>query len=379
LDKQEYLDLNKYSRIVIKVGSAIITNNNDIDKDKINEIAQDVSYLHKQNKEVLIVSSGAVACGMKVLNIKKKPDSIPIKQALASIGQPYLISIYEKAFAQFSTNISQVLISIEDILSRKRFLNAKNTFEALFGLKVVPIVNENDSVAIKELMFGDNDSLSSHILNLVEGNLLIILTDVDGVYNKDPKLHKDSKLIETVIQEEAWLKNLKGKSRLGEGGIVSKVKAAFIASKGGKTAVIINGKRKNPIKNLFLDKTFPKTIFLPKDYVKSKIYWINNCISLGKIYIDYGAFESIKNRKGLLAKGIKTIEGVFSKGNVVDIMLDSKRVAKGIVNYDSTDIEKIKGIHSKEIGKILGYKTQDDVISTDNIILDNDIKGEISC
>lgn len=379
MDKQEYLDLSKYSRIVIKVGSAIITNNNDIDKDKINEIAQDVSYLHKQNKEVLIVSSGAVACGMKVLNIKKKPDSIPIKQALASIGQPYLISIYEKAFAQFSTNISQVLISIEDILSRKRFLNAKNTFEALFGLKVVPIVNENDSVAIKELMFGDNDSLSSHILNLVEGNLLIILTDVDGVYNKDPKLHKDSKLIETVIQEEAWLKNLKGKSRLGEGGIVSKVKAAFIASKGGKTAVIINGKRKNPIKNLFLDKTFPKTIFLPKDYVKSKIYWINNCISLGKIYIDYGAFESIKNRKGLLAKGIKTIEGVFSKGNVVDIMLDSKRVAKGIVNYDSTDIEKIKGIHSKEIGKILGYKTQDDVISTDNIILDNDIKGEISC
>ena len=379
MDKQEYLDLSKYSRIVIKVGSAIITNNYDIDKDKINEIAQDVSYLHKQNKEVLIVSSGAVACGMKVLNIKKKPDSIPIKQALASIGQPYLISIYEKAFAQFSTNISQVLISIEDILSRKRFLNAKNTFEALFGLKVVPIVNENDSVAIKELMFGDNDSLSSHILNLVEGNLLIILTDVDGVYNKDPKLHKDSKLIETVIQEEAWLKNLKGKSRLGEGGIVSKVKAAFIASKGGKTAVIINGKRKNPIKNLFLDKTFPKTIFLPKDYVKSKIYWINNCISLGKIYIDYGAFESIKNRKGLLAKGIKTIEGVFSKGNVVDIMLDSKRVAKGIVNYDSTDIEKIKGIHSKEIGKILGYKTQDDVISTDNIILDYDIKGEISC
>jgi glutamate 5-kinase len=379
LDKQEYLNLSKYSRIVIKVGSAIITNNYDIDKDKINEIAQDVSYLHKQNKEVLIVSSGAVACGMKVLNIKKKPDSIPIKQALASIGQPYLMSIYEKAFAQFSTNISQVLISIEDILSRKRFLNAKNTFEALFGLKVVPIVNENDSVAIKELMFGDNDSLSSHILNLVEGNLLIILTDVDGVYNKDPKLHKDSALIEIVTQEETWIKNLKGKSKLGEGGIVSKVKAAFIASKGGKTAVIINGKRKNPIKNLFLDKTFPKTIFLPKDYVKSKVYWINNCISLGKIYIDYGAFESIKNRKGLLAKGIKAIEGVFSKGNVVDLMLDSKRVAKGIVNYDSTDIEKIKGIHSKEINKILGYKTQDDVISTDNIILDNDIKGEISC
>lgn len=379
MDKQKYLDLSRYNRIVIKVGSAIITNDYDIDKDKINQIAQDVSYLQTQNKEVLIVSSGAVACGMKVLNIKKKPDSIPIRQALASIGQPYLISIYEKAFAQFSITISQVLISIEDILSRKRFLNAKNTFEALFGLKVVPIVNENDSVAIKELMFGDNDSLSSHILNLIEGNLLIILTDVDGVYDKDPKLYNDSKLIETVTQEEPWLKNLKGKSKLGEGGIASKVKAAFIASKGGKTAVIINGKRKNPIKSLFLDKNFPKTIFLPKDYVKSKVYWINNCISLGKIYIDYGAYESIKKRKGLLAKGIKAIEGVFSKGNVVDIMLDSKRVAKGIVNYDSTDIEKIKGIHSKEISKILGYKTQDDVISTNNIILDNGIKGEVLC
>ncbi|OSS41893.1 Glutamate 5-kinase / RNA-binding C-terminal domain PUA [Desulfurella amilsii] len=376
MDKQEYLDFSKYNRIVIKVGSAIITNNYDIDEDKINQIAQDVYYLNKQNKEVLIVSSGAVACGMKVLNIKKKPDSIPLRQALASIGQPYLMSIYAKAFARYSINTSQVLISIEDILSRKRFLNAKNTFEALFGLKVVPIVNENDSVAIKELMFGDNDSLSSHILNLIEGNLLIILTDVDGVYNKDPKLYKDSTLIEIVTQEETWLKSLKGKSKLGEGGISSKIKSAFIASQGGKTAVITNGKRQNPIKSLIFDKAFPKTIFLPNDYVKSKVYWINNCLSLGKLYIDNGAFESIKNRKGLLAKGIKTIEGSFSKGNVVDIVFENKRVAKGIVNYDSTDIEKIKGIHSSQISSILGYKAQADVISTDNIILVNADKGE---
>ncbi|HEX13359.1 MAG TPA: glutamate 5-kinase [Desulfurella acetivorans] len=369
MDNQEYIDINRYKRIVIKVGSAIVANNNDIDINKINEIAQDVSFLINQNKEVLIVSSGAVACGMKILKIKKKPDTLSLRQALASIGQPYLMGIYTKTFAHYSLNVSQVLISIEDILSRKRYLNAKNTFEALFGLKIIPIVNENDSVAVKELMFGDNDSLSAHILNLVEGNLLIILTDVDGVFDKDPKLYPDSTLIKTITNEEPLLKNLKGKSKLGEGGIASKIKAALTASKGGKTAVIINGKKTNPIKSLFLDKNFLYTIFLPKDYVKSKVYWINNCLSLGKLYIDQGAFESIKRRKGLLAKGIKNIEGVFLKGNVVDIVFEGKPVAKGIVNYDSTDIEKIKGIHSKEINKILGHKTQDDVISTDNIII----------
>lgn len=379
MDEQEYLDLAKYKRIVIKVGSAIISNNNDVDSDKINQIAQDVSYLYKHNKEVLIVSSGAVACGMKLLKIKKKPDTLAIKQALASLGQPYLMNIYSKAFSQHAINISQVLISLEDILSRKRFLNAKNTFEALFGLKAIPIVNENDSVAIKELMFGDNDSLSSHILNLVDGNLLIILTDVDGVYSKDPKIYKDSTLIKLVAQEDTWVKNLNGKSKLGEGGIASKIKAAMTASKGGKTAVIINGKRQNPIKSLFLDKDFPKTVFLPKNYMKSKIYWINNCISLGKLYIDNGAFKSIQKRKGLLAKGIIATEGVFSKGNVIDIIFENKHVAKGIVNYDSTDIEKIKGAHSKQIYFILGFKTQDDVISTDNIILDDNCKGETLC
>lgn len=379
MDEHEYLDLDKYKRIVIKVGSAIISNNNDVDSDKINQIASDVTYLYKQNKEILIVSSGAVTCGMKLLKLKKKPDTLAIKQALASLGQPYLMNIYSKAFAQYDIKISQVLISLEDILSRKRFLNAKNTFEALFSLKVIPIVNENDSVAIKELMFGDNDSLSSHILNLVDGNLLIILTDVDGVYSKDPKIYKDSTLIKVVTQEDAWIKSLKGKSKLGEGGIASKIKAAMTASKGGKAAVIINGKRQNPIKSLFLDKDFPKTVFLPKNYMKSKIYWINNCLSLGKLYIDYGAFESIQKRKGLLAKGIVAIEGVFSKGNVVDIVFENNHVAKGIVNYDSTDIEKIKGAHSKQIYSILGFKTQDDVISTDNIILDDNYKGEALC
>jgi len=379
LDSENYLALDKFKRIVIKIGSAIITNDKTIDTEKIKQIAYDVFFLTKQNKEVVIVSSGAVACGMKILKINKKPDNLPLRQALASIGQPYLMNLYSKAFAKYSLLTSQVLISIEDILSRKRFLNAKNTFNALMGLKIIPIVNENDTVAVKELMFGDNDSLSSHILNLTDADLLIMLTDVDGIYNKDPKLYNDSVLLETITQEESWVKNLKGKSKLGEGGIASKIKAGFAVSGGGKTAVIINGKRKNPIMNLFLDKEFPKTIFLPKTHVKSKAYWIENCISLGKLYIDKGAYESIKQRKGLLAKGIKAIEGVFSKGNVVDIIFDNECVAKGVVNYDSTDIEKIKGVHSSQIDSILGYKAQSDVISTDNIILKNYEKGEHVC
>ncbi len=377
MDKQEYIDLDKFKRIVVKVGSANITNNNSIDIDKINQIAQDVFSLSKQNKEIVIVSSGAVACGMKILKIKKKPDNLPLRQALASIGQPYLMNLYSKAFAKYSMLTSQVLISIEDILSRKRFLNAKNTFSALIGLKIIPIVNENDTVAVQELMFGDNDSLSSHVLNLVDADLLIMLTDVDGIYNKDPKLYNDSVLLKTITQEESWIKSLKGKSKLGEGGIASKIKAGFAVSSGGKTAVIINGKKDNPIKSLFLDKEFPKTVFLPKTHVKSKVYWIENCISLGKLHIDKGAYESIKQRKGLLAKGIKSIEGVFSKGNVVDIIFDNKCVAKGVVNYDSTDIEKIKGVHSSQIDSILGYRAQSDVISTDNIILKD--KGENLC
>lgn len=375
MDIQEHINLDKYKRIIIKVGSAIISNNHEIDYNKINQISDDAAYLINQSKEVLIVSSGAVACGMNILGIKKKPESLGVKQALASIGQPQLISIYSKAFKKYNITISQVLISLEDLLSRKRFLNAKNTFEALFGLKIIPIVNENDSVAVKELMFGDNDSLSAHILNLVEGNLLIILTDVDGVFDKDPKTTKNSKLISVITDKNDITNNLKGKSKLGEGGIASKVKSAAMASSGGKTAIIINGKRQNPIKNLFLDKDFPKTIFLPKDYVKSKTHWINNCVSLGKIYIDEGAYKSILSRKGILPKGIKSINGSFSKGNVVDIAFNSKKVAKGVVNYDSTDIEKIKDKHSSQIKTILGYKYQDDIISTDNIVLDS--KGDI--
>lgn len=371
MDNREFREkLKQSNRVVIKIGSAVISENNNIDIDTLSNIVDNVAYiLQNLNKQVIMVSSGAVSSGMSVMGIKKRPENIVHQQALAAIGQPELINAYKKNLKKHNITASQVLITVDDIQNRRRFINAKNSIETLIKWKILPIINENDTVVIKELRFGDNDNLASYIVNLVEADFLIMLTNVDGVYDKSPESEKSS-VIE-FMNKDYKIDYFKNKNNLGSGGMKSKVDAGLKIAQLGKIAVIINGKKRNALKRLFEDKNFKKTVFEPSESpITSKKSWINNCSPNGVVVIDDGAAESIKNNKSLLASGIDKVYGVFGRGDIVNI--ESKEnilVAKGMVNYDSSEIEKIKGSHSSKIVEILGYKYSNDVIHIDNMVI----------
>ncbi len=373
MDKPEFRKrLNSAKRVIIKVGSAVVSNASGVDSERIDNIAQSIAYLREHNIGVVLVSSGAVSSGMAFMNIRQKPDNIVHKQALASVGQPLLMNIYKNAFDRYGIKISQALITIDDILNRRRFINARNALTTLLNWSVVPIVNENDTVVIKELRFGDNDNLSAHMLNLIQGDALIILTDVDGVFDKNPKYSEDANLIEYVHQKDfKKLYKLEGKNASGSGGIKSKIESAYKVCEMGKLAVIANGMRDNAIVHLFNDENFPKTCFVPFEKPKKfKESWILNCDSNGVIVADDGAIKSILNNNSLLPSGIIKVYGTFERGDIVNI--ESSKgdvVAKCITNYDSTEIDKIKSHHSLEIIKILGYKYSNDVVHIDNIAI----------
>ncbi len=367
MDKREFRKkLKQAKRIVIKIGSGVIAEEGSINKETVANIVDNIFNLIKENKEIIIVSSGAVACGMNILKLKKRPDNIVSLQALAGIGQPKLIELYEKLFEKHDLKIAQLLITVDDIQNRRRFINAKNALLTLIKWKIIPIINENDTVVIKELRFGDNDNLSFHLLNLAEADALIILSNIDGVYSKKPT-DKDAVLIEKITKETDI--EIGENSELGSGGIKTKIEAGLNAAETGKLACIINGKKKDSLKKLFEDDNFHFTFFEPiKNPLKSKKSWILNCSPSGVVVIDDGAKESIKKHKSLLPSGIVKVFGGFGRGDIINIEdKDGILIAKGITNYDSSEIEKIKGKHSKEIVNILGYKYSDDIIHIDNM------------
>ncbi len=373
MDKQEFIKKLKSSEtIVIKIGSAVVSKDNSIDFAILKSIVSDVVYLVEElSKNVVIVSSGAVAGGMGVMGIKKRPDNIVHQQALASIGQPVLMDTYGKFFKDFRRTVSQVLITIDDIQNRRRFINAKNSLNTLLKWNIIPIVNENDTVVVKELKIGDNDNLSSYIVNLVEADALIILTNVDGVYNKNPRF-KDAKIIECInSKNKDDFDDLEGVGNLGSGGIKSKIESGLKVARMGKLAVVINGKKEHSIRDVFTDCNFPKTVFEPFNLpVTSKKSWIENCSTSGVVVIDNGAVKSIKHSKSLLASGIDKVYGTFGRGDIINIESgEGTLIAKGVTNYDSLEIEKIKKRHSSDITEILGYKYSNDVVHINNMIV----------
>lgn len=372
MDKSEFRKrLNSAKTVVIKVGSAVVSNSSGVDSKRIDNIAASIAYLRKHNIDVVLVSSGAVSSGMALMNIKQKPDNIVHKQAFASVGQPMLMNIYKNAFDKYGIKISQTLITIDDILNRRRFINARNALTTLLKWSVVPIVNENDTVVIKELRFGDNDNLSAYTLNLVQGDALIMLTDVDGLFDKNPKYDENANLIKYVYQRDFQkLDKLEGKSASGSGGIRSKIKTSYKACEMGKLAVITNGMRDDAIMHLFNDENFPKTCFVPFEKPKKfKESWILNCNSNGVIVADDGAIKSILNNSSLLPSGIIKVYGTFERGDIVNIeSLKGDVIAKCITNYDSTEIDKIKLHHSLEISEILGYKYSNYVVHIDDMV-----------
>ena len=377
--------LKSVKRVVVKVGSGVLTEKNGLNMAVINDLSKDICALRKKGIEVILVSSGAIASGLKKIGLAKMPQSVSQKQAIAAVGQSSLMMAYEEAFGHLGQKVAQILITRDDLTHRRRYLNARNTLFTLLSWKITPIINENDTVVVDEIQFGDNDNLSAMVTNLTESQLLVNLTNIDGLFDKDPRAHKDSKLIKIVSKVDTkvtrYASSIPG--FLGRGGMASKIKAARNVALRGVPTIIANGLNPNILGEIFLAKE-KGTLFLPQEApFCSRKHWIAFTKSpRGEIVIDDGAENAIrKHGKSLLPSGIKEVKGRFSLGNSVLLVNETReKIAVGMVNYHSGDIKKIMGSKSAEIESILGYKQDDEVIHRDNLVLADQIEeGDCLC
>jgi len=358
--------------IVIKIGSSLLVDNNKkVRKEWLLSFAKDIKKLRDKNQKLVIVSSGAIALGCKKMNINKKTIKLDKSQAIASIGQIELMNLFSQTFKKYKLNISQILLTLEDTEERRRSLNAKRTFENLFDLEFIPIVNENDTIATTEIKYGDNDRLASRVAQITDADTLILLSDVDGLYTKNPKIFKDAKLIKKVDDLKKDLKkiNIKGVNEYGSGGMQTKIEAAKICQLAGCNMVIANGLHLNPISRII--KKNNCTWFNSKvSKLDARKKWIISSIApKGSIIIDEGAKKALRSGKSLLAAGIKKVTGKFNKGDHIKI-LDRKNTecARGLSSFTSEEITKIMGHHSNQIEKLLGYVTKSEVIHKDDMV-----------
>jgi glutamate 5-kinase len=361
-------------RLVIKIGSNILASpEQGLDTERLHIITKDISEIIDRGLEAVIVSSGAIAAGLKKLGLKEKPKDIKLKQAAAAIGQSALMWAYEHSFAAFNKKVAQVLLTRDDIANRLRYINAKNTLLTLINRGVIPIINENDPVAVDEIKFGDNDFLAALVAGLVEADVLVMLSDVDGLYTKNPR-HRDARLIQKVDEITIDIEKMAGGkgSIFGTGGMYSKLLAARQANNYGIPVVIMNGRKSGLLQRLSSGERVG-TYFKPREVrMSSKKGWIAYGIkSKGIIFIDDGAVRALTAQgKSLLPSGIFKIEGNFDIGDAVScVNKEGKRIAKGLTNYSSTDLERIKGKKTSEIERILGYKYSDEVIHRDNLVV----------
>lgn len=367
---------DKAKRIVVKVGSAVLTDALGISLEVIENISREISFLHDSGREVILVSSGAVSAGRARINFKNGKAGLGIKekQALAAIGQSSLMQIYDKVFSSHNQTIAQVLLTHKDLAVRQRYLNARNTLFTLFKFGAIPIINENDTVSVEELRFGDNDMLGAHICNLIEADMFICLTDVVGLYTANPVKDPGARPIYTVDEITADVEKMASYSggRLGTGGMRSKLRAAKIVSAGGGSSFIGPGREPDILRKLFSGEMVG-TFFLPhKERISGRKRWIASVLKpRGSLILDDGAIQAVtKHNKSLLPSGIIGIEGEFGVGDAVHCQdQHGDKVAVGLINYSSIDIQKIRGYHSREIEAILGYCDSEEVMHRDNIVL----------
>ena len=365
--------MKNINRIVFKFGTNILRNEQgDISLSHLYSFIEDISYLHREGKEILIVTSGAIGLGAKKLNIKC--DTTTNKQAAASVGQPMLMGIWRDGFEKYGITTAQILLVEDDFSSRRKYLSLRSTLHQLLENGVIPIINQNDTVSPTECeraSFSDNDKLSSIVASKLDADLLVMVSDIDGLYDKNPKEYKDAKLIKLVDKITPKIEKMAtGASLGGRGGMITKLIGAKVATTSGVWAKIVNGKTPNIIKKIFDDET--GTTFKPNQNLSHKKRWIAYATNImGEIKVNEGAYKAIKeNQKSLLSVGITQVKGEFKKGEIVSIVNDNNiEFARGITNYDSDDIKKIKGAHSEEIEQILGYKFDDDVVIKDNLVL----------
>ena len=367
--------LRRARRVVIKIGSQILFSATGVEEARLKGLVRDIVALHNQGKAPVIVSSGAIAAGMTRLGRQARPRTIPEKQALAAVGQIKLMALYERSFSRFEKSVAQVLLTHEDLANRQRYINAKHTFQMLLETGIIPIVNENDTVAVEEVKFGDNDHLSALVATLLGADLLLILSDVEGVFDRDPRTHKDARLIPLVQDVRKVKENVVGGSRssFGTGGIATKIGAAEKAAAAGIPTIITSGLRSGSIGQVFDPQEEVGTLVLPEqNRLTQRKHWIAyNLKPLGEIVVDQGAHDAlVKRGKSLLPSGLKEVRGVFGVGDCVRCLdLGGEEFARGLVNYSAQELIQIKGLHTSKVEKVLGYKAYDEIIHRDDLVL----------
>ena len=368
--------VSRAHRIVVKVGSGVLSEGGELRRRAFGDIARQISALCDGGREVVLVSSGAIAIGSRDLGWNIPSESIPEKQAAASVGQIGLIELYKKHFARNGRQVGQILVTRGGLEERERFLNARHTLFTLLSAGVVPIVNENDTVATEEIRFGDNDNLSAMTTNLVEAQLLVILSDVDGLYDSDPRHNTEARLISEVERITPEIEAMAGREEtlLGTGGMTTKLKAAKRATLFGAGTAIINGLTPHNLLYLF-DGHELGTYFLPaRDPMAARKHWIAFTKKpKGKLILDDGAHSAVAERgKSLLPSGIRQLDGTFERGDAVRLCdLNGKEFAKGVTNYNSAELIRIIGKNTREILQILGYQYGDEVVHRDNLVISN--------
>jgi glutamate 5-kinase len=378
-ERKEVID--QAHRVVLKVGSSVLASNRGLDLGIINRLCDEVSMLREQGRQVLIVSSGAIASGIRKVGLSERPRSIPQQQAAAAVGQGSLIQAYEAAFRHYELKVAQILLTSDDLTHRRRYLNARHTLQTLLDWGIIPIVNENDTVVVDEIKFGDNDNLSALIAQLTESDLLVVLTDTDGLYDCDPREHEHASVIPVVSQIDRKVEACAGDkpSRFGTGGMSSKLMAARKVTAAGVPMIIANGRKRYVLKEIF-DAEEVGTLFLPTRHrLASKKQWIAHTLKpKGSLLLDKGATEAIKRQgKSLLSSGIIGVQGKFGVGASVRCLgADGSEIGVGLVNYSASEIDKIKGVRSNRIEEILGYQHSDEVIHRDNFVLSGPVGSE---
>jgi len=366
--------LSRAKRVVIKIGSTVLTGRaTGVDKKRIEAISDDIAWLRSKGVEVVVVTSGAVSAGMHKMGLKEKPRVIDLKQAAAAVGQSALMRLYEKGLGRHDIGVGQMLLTSGDLMDRRRFLNARNTLGKLIEYGFVPVINENDTVSVEELRFSDNDNLAAFVTNLAEADTLVILSDVDGLFDKDPA-NQDARLITDVGCITPEVEKMAGASCsvFGTGGMASKLTAAKKAVARGAACFIINGKKDGNIKALFEGGPVGSYFMPGEACLTSKKHWIAFSMKeKGRLTVDAGAARALlKGGKSLLPSGIKSVEGRFAPGDAVEIAdEDGRPIARGLVHYGYEEVEKIMGAKTSEIEKLLGYKYCDEVVHRDDLVL----------
>lgn len=361
--------------IVVKVGSSLVTNNgNGLDQMAIAAWAGQIAALVQQGKQVVLVSSGAVAEGMQRLGWKKRPTAVNELQAAAAVGQMGLVQMYESCFTEHKLHTAQVLLTHDDLADRKRYLNARSTLRTLLDLKVIPIINENDTVVTDEIRFGDNDTLGSLVANLIEADTLVILTDQQGLYSADPRKDKDAKFIQHATAGDVTLEQMAGGagSSVGTGGMLTKILAAKRASRSGANTIIASGREKNVLVRLASGEVIGTHLQTTEMKTTARKQWLADHLQLrGKLTLDAGAVKVIKqDGKSLLPIGVTAVEGSFERGEVVACCDENGvELARGLVNYSAMEAARIMRKSSKDIEKILGYVEEAELIHRDNLVL----------